>query len=162
MIPVEELERVEFLRALGPYYLNQVARLAQLEEYPEDTVLFHEGQDSPYLYFVLSGQVSLEVHLPEGNRIQVATANPGELLGWSQPLERRSMTATARAKTLSRLALLKVPQIMELSAKDPRFAVAFFRQVAKVLSDRLYATRRYLGRVLCHLPPSTIVSEGSD
>jgi CRP-like cAMP-binding protein len=162
MIPVEEMERVEFVRGLGQSYLNQIARMAQLEECPEETVLFQEGQDSPFLYFVLSGQIGLEVHMPEGKLIQVATAYPGELLGWSPALERRSMTATARTKTRSRLAVLNVPQVMALCEKDPRFAIAFFRQVAKALSDRLYATRRYLGRVLCHMSPTTIVSEGSD
>jgi len=162
MIPVEEMERVEFVRGLGPSYLNQIARLAQLKEIAEETVLFREGQDSPFLYFVLSGQIGLEVHMPDGNSIQVAAANPGELLGWSPTLRHRGMTATGRARTPSRLAVLDASKVLALCEDDPAFAVAFFQKVAEVLSDRLYSTRRYLGRVLCHLPPTTIVSEGSD
>lgn len=162
MIPVEEMERVEFVRGLGKSYLNQIARLAQLKEYAEGTVVFGEGEESPHLYFVLSGQIGLEVRLPEGNLIQVAIANPGELLGWSPMLGRRGMTATGRAKTWIRLAVLELSQVEALCEADSHFAIAFYRQLALVLSDRLHATRRYLGRVLCHQHPPCLVSEGSD
>jgi len=162
MIPVEEMERVEFVRGLGQPYLNQIAMKAQLKECSEGEVLFNEGQDSPFLYFVLRGQIGLEVRMPEGHSIQVATSGPGELLGWSPVLGRRGMTATGRAKTPCRLAVLEVSAVLALCEQDPRFAVAFHRQIALVLSERLYATRRYLGRTLCHLPPTTIIAEGSD
>lgn len=162
MIPVEEMERVEFVRGLGQSYLNQIAMKAQLKECSEGAVLFSEGQDSPFLYFVLSGQIGLEIRMPEGRLIQVATAGEGDLLGWSPVLGRRGMTATGRAKTPCRLAVLEVAAILALCEHDPRFAVAFHRQIALVLSDRLYATRRYLGRILCHLPPQGAIPEGSD
>jgi len=162
MIPVEEMERVEFVRGLGQTYLNQIAMKAQLKEISEGTVLFTEGQDSPVIYFVLSGQISLEVHIPEGNPIQVFTAEVGELLGWSPGLGRQRMTATGRAKTSCRLAVIEVSDIVSLCENDLHFAVAFYRQIGMVLSDRLYATRRYLGRILSHLTPLAALAEGSD
>jgi len=162
MIPVEEMERVEFVRGLGQTYLNQIAMKAQLRECSEGEVLFSEGQDSLFLYFVLNGQIGLEVRMPEGNQIQVTTAKEGELLGWSPMLGRRAMTATGRVKTPCRLAVLEVSTIQSLCEQDSRFAAAFHRQIALVLSDRLYATRRYLGRILCHMPPLAIIPEGSE
>src|SRR5262245_33121344 len=103
MILQEELEKIPFLRNLGERHIAHVATLAQLQECPEGAVVFREGQDSSNIYFVLSGQISLGVK--EGNKdcVEVYIANPGELLGWSPVLGRHSMTATARAKTRSRL-----------------------------------------------------------
>jgi CRP-like cAMP-binding protein len=162
MIPVEEMERIEFVRGMGQSYLNQMARLAQLKECAAETVLFQENQDVPSLYFVLSGEVALEVQMPEDHLIQVATAHPGELLGWSAVLDRGGMTATGRATRRTRLAVLEVKQILALCEADAHFAATFYRQIGQVLSDRLYATRRSLARVLCHVPALGAPAEGSD
>jgi CRP-like cAMP-binding protein len=161
MILPEEMESVVFLRNLGKAHLIRVASLARLRECAEGTVLFHEGSDSAYLYFVLSGKVGLEVEEPGRGPVRVFTAHPGDLVGWSPVLGRRSMTATARAAADCRLAALDAREVAELCERDQRFAAAFLRQAACVLSDRLWGTRRLLARALGHRPLD-VVAEGSD
>jgi CRP-like cAMP-binding protein len=162
MITPEELAGIEFLRSLSEEHLNQIARMARLKEYEDETVVFRQGEDSPFIYFVLSGKVGLEVEEPDGNSVRVSTIGPGDLLGWSPALERQAMTATGRALTRCRLAVLESPQILDLCERDPRFGVAFLRQIAVVLSQRLWATRRNLARALSHRPLSAAPLEGSD
>lgn len=162
MILQEELEKVEFLRNLGERHMAQIARLAQLKECPEGTIVFSEGQDSSSIYFVLSGQVALEVKQADGKSVEVYAAAPGELLGWSPVLGRHAMTATARAKSRSRLAVLDVGKIMEMCETFPRFGLAFLREISLTLSDRLWATRHRLAGVLGSRPPMGSVVEGSD
>jgi CRP-like cAMP-binding protein len=162
MILVEELTSIEFLRKLGEPYVNQIALLAQLRECPEGTVVFREGQNSPFIYFVLTGKVNLEVQEPEGRSARVYTAGPGGLLGWSPVLGCRAMTATARAAVRSRLAVISVSQILALCEHDPGFGLTFLRQVALVLSERLRHTRRYLARTLSHRLPVAVTAVGSD
>jgi CRP/FNR family cyclic AMP-dependent transcriptional regulator len=161
MILPEELENVGFLRNLGKSHLNQVAGLSRLRECPAGTVLFHEGTDSPYLYFVLSGTIGLEVAEAGRPPLRVFTAQPGDLVGWSPILGRRSMTATGRATTDCRLAALDARELAELCESDPEFAASFLWQIAHVLSDRLWGTRRLLARALDH-QPLEIIAEGSD
>ena len=155
MILPEEISNIEFLRNLGEAHLNQIAMMAQLEECLEGTVLFQEGETSRFIYFVLSGKVALEVVEPDGESVEIATAEPGDLVGWSPALGRRAMTATGRVQTRCRFAVLDVKQVLELCERDPRFGAAFFRQLALVLSDRLQATRRCLAisRTLSHRSP---------
>jgi len=162
MILQEELEKIPFLRNLGERHIAHVATLAQLQECAEGAVVFREGQDSPNIYFVLSGQISLGVK--EGNKdcVEVYIANPGELLGWSPVLGRHSMTATARAKTRCHLAVIDVKKILEMCETYPRFGLAFLREIGVILSDRLWATRRQLARGLAHGRPIGSVVEGSD
>jgi CRP-like cAMP-binding protein len=143
MILPEELARIEFLQQLGETYLNRVAGMARLEECLEGTVLFREGQRSPVITFVLSGEVRLEVEEPDGESVEVATVGPGEMLGWS-PILGRPMTATARAATRCQLAVFDASRILGLGEADPRFGMAFLRQTSIALSERLRDTRRHL------------------
>jgi CRP-like cAMP-binding protein len=150
MITPEELKESKFLRNLDEQHRNQVATMARLQECDAQAVLFAQGDVSPFIYFLLSGKVVLEVEEAEGKPVAVSTVGAGELLGWSPVLGRLAMTATARAVTPCRLAALEVQQIGELCEHDPRFGVAFLRQVALVLTERLWDTRRNLARALCH------------
>jgi CRP-like cAMP-binding protein len=144
MILPEELHGIPFFRRLGAPFLNHIALLARLEEAAEGTIIFCEGDSPSLLWFVLGGEVALEVKGPDGEPVEVNTVGPGELLGWSPVLGLGSMTATARAATSCRLAVIDVHRILGLGEQDPRFGMAFFREVAWVLSDRLASTRRCL------------------
>jgi CRP-like cAMP-binding protein len=156
------MKEVEFLRNLGEEHQNQIARMAHLKECAEETVLFHQGQDTPFIYFVLSGHVGLRVEEPGGHSIEVSTEGPGELLGWSPVLGRHAMTATAHTKTRCRLAVLDVRQMLDWCEREPRFGIAFLRRIALVLSDRLWSTRLSLARALHHRPTLAAPAEGSD
>jgi CRP-like cAMP-binding protein len=162
MITAGELREIQFLRNLGEQYLNQIAAMARLQECKRDAVVFRQGRDSPFIHFVLSGKVGLEVEEPDGKSVGVSTLGPTELLGWSPVLGRRAMTATARAVIDCRLAVLDAGQILDLCERDPHFGVAFLRQIAVVLADRLWDTRKNLARALAHRPLFTGPIEGSD
>jgi len=162
MIPEKELESIDFLRNLGAQHLATVARLAKPKELARGEVLFSEGQDSSDVYLVLSGEIALGVKESDGKTVSVYAAQPGELLGWSPMLGRHSMTATARAATGCRLAVLDVRQVMDACETYPRFGLAFLREIALVLSDRLWATRRRLASAVGSRVAVGSVAEGSD
>jgi CRP-like cAMP-binding protein len=162
MITAGEMKQIQFLQNLGEQYLSQIAAMARLQECKKETVVFHQGGDSPFIYFVLSGKVGLEVEEPDGNSVRVSTIGPTELLGWSGVLGRHAMTATARVVADCRLAVLDAGQVLGLCERDPHFGVAFLRQIAFVLADRLWDTRRNLARALSHRPLFAGPRESSD
>jgi CRP-like cAMP-binding protein len=157
-----ELKRVRFFKDLGDHHLSHVAEMAQLKDFPEGVILFREGEESPFIYFVLSGKVHLEVKVADGSSIGVYAAGPGELVGWSPVLGRRGMTATARAGTPCRLAAVPVDHVLALCDQDPLFAVAFLRQISLVLSERLGNTRRRVGQPSAARAPLGVTAESSD
>jgi CRP-like cAMP-binding protein len=150
---------IPFLRELGGAYAEQLAPLARLKEYVPGAVIFRQGQDAPFVSFVLAGEVGLEVPVSGDEVAEVHRLGAGEILGWSPMLGMRAMTATARAATPVRLAVLDVAQVVGLCERDPHFGTAFHRQVALVLSARLDDTR---GRLAHHLSRRPIRGEGSD
>jgi CRP-like cAMP-binding protein len=162
MIAPEELKSIEFLRGLGEAYLNQVSGMAALKECEQDTILFKQAQNSPCIYVVLSGKVGLSIEEPGGNAVEVSRVGPGELLGWSPVLGRQAMTATARTVTPCRLAVFDSRQVLDLCQRDPRFGFTFLREIALVLSERLWGVRRNLARALSHRELISTLPEGSD
>jgi len=151
MIIPEEFKDVDFLRDLGKEHLNQVAMMATLKEYEPGAVVFRQGDSSKFIYIVLSGNVSLHFDEPSGE-VEISTLGPGELLGWSPVLGRHSMSATAQAVTRGRLAVLDVNKVLDLCERDAKFGVAFLLQIGLAMSNRLWALRRNLARVLSHRP----------
>jgi CRP-like cAMP-binding protein len=161
MIKPEEVSRIPFLRDLGGSHLGEFARLAEAQEYAAGAAIFRQGPDSPYLYFVLDGEVSLEVQVSGQEAVEVHRGGPGELFGWSPALGRHSMTATGLATTPTRMAVLDIARVLDLCERDPCFGMAFYRQVARVLASRLDETRQRLSH---HVPrrPRGHPPEGSD
>jgi CRP-like cAMP-binding protein len=161
MIAPEELDRVGFLRNVGGPHLNQLAALAEQKEYPAGAEIFRQREDAPYLYFVLAGEVALDIQVSGREAVEIHRAGPGEFFGWSPVLGRRSMTGTGRATALTRMALFEVARVLELCERDSAFGMAFFREVARVLAWRLDETRQRLSH---HLPrwPHGHPPQGSD
>lgn len=161
MILPKEMKEIEFFRNLGEQHLDQIAGMMRIQEYDKGAVVFRQGQSSPSIYFVLNGEIGLRVE-ESGGEVEVSTVGPRGLLGWSPMLGRHAMTATARAVTPSRLAVLDVDQLLGLCEKDPRFGIAFLREIASVMSDRLWDMRRSFARALAHRSSLAASSEGSD
>ena len=160
----EELIEVKTLRRLGDAHLQKLAAISRPRECPAGALLFREGDNSTSIFVLVSGEVSLEVSMRERSPTAIYVAGPGELLGWSPILGRHAMTATAKVTTPSRLAVLEVARLNELIEQDPQFGVAFLKQLALIVSDRLSATRRCLASVRDHFdsPRFSALCEGSD
>jgi CRP-like cAMP-binding protein len=161
MIAPEVLDRVGFLRNLGGMHLNQLATMAELKEYPAGAEIFRQREDSPYLYFVLDGEVALDIQVSDRDAVEIHRAGPGEFCGWSPVLGRHSMTGSGRAAAPTQVAVFEVAGVLELCERDPAFGMAFFREVARLVASRLDETRKRLSH---HLPrkPLWWLAEGSD
>lgn len=144
MIHTEELTCVEFLQHIGTTYANRIAFLAQPREVPRGTLLFREGEQSTWIYLLLTGSVALEITGPSGKPKKVQTIRQGELVGWSPVLGLPTMTATARTLERCRLAALDVRELQEMCQKDPHFGSDFMKNIAITLAKRLQATRQKL------------------
>src|SRR5262249_46347240 len=113
MVSPEEMQCVGFLRDLSEPYLSQVAAMARLEEWSKGKVVFREGEASPLIWFILRGEVRLDIEYVDGEQVVIYTAGPGEMVGWSPVLGRSAMTATARVASRCRLAVLEVSRVLE-------------------------------------------------
>ena len=83
MVPPETLKHIQFLQDFSDDYLQQLAEMAEIKEFPADGVVFREGQQSSSVYLVVQGNLALEFNVPSRGDMQFQTLGAGELLGWT-------------------------------------------------------------------------------
>jgi CRP-like cAMP-binding protein len=160
MVLLDEFENISLLRHFSAVYRKQFASMAEPRAYEAGDYIFREGQTKRTIYFVVEGEVALDIRVPDLEAVRVFRVGPGELLGWTPVLGHGSMTATARALTPCRLAALDAEQIRALAERDLRFGLEFFRAMSIALADRLRATRLLLPAP--HLRQTLGMNEGAD
>jgi CRP-like cAMP-binding protein len=162
MITPDHLTQIPLLKNLDVQYIRQICKMARIENFSEGTVLFRQGQMCPSIYFILSGQCVLGVEESGAASEDVSRLGPGELLGWSPMLGQRPMTATARGETSGQIAILDAKSLLEFSESNPPFGMAFLREIAMVISNRLLDARRNFAKVKRHRPPLSASYQDSD
>lgn len=141
---LEMLRDIAFLREVEDEYLEQIAAMAKIVDFPEGKLIFREGEPASEIYLIISGSVSLEVNAPGIGCKRILTIDQGDLLGWTPILEQTRLSATARALSSTRAVAIDGGQILTLCVHNPRFGYEFMRQVALELARRLSATRMQL------------------
>ena len=161
MIAPEILEQAGFLQNVGGNYLGELAQMAESKEYPAGAEIFRQLDRSPHFYFVLEGEVALDIQVSGREAVEIHRAGRGEFLGWSPTLGDRGMTGGARATAPTRMAIFDVARVHELCERDPSFGKTFYREVARLVARRLDDTRQRLSH---HLPrkPLWWLAEGAD
>jgi CRP/FNR family cyclic AMP-dependent transcriptional regulator len=124
--------------------LAKLAALLRPCEFAAGQVIFAEGDDQPWMYLILAGEVALEMCVPARGCTRILTLGPGDLLAWSALLGGNSMTATAIALSPVRTLAAASRDVRALCEADPTFGYEFMRELARALSKRLVATRLQL------------------
>src|SRR4051794_23609490 len=135
----EELRRREFLRtwelvAKVPFFHNigasliaEVARLLRPRDYPARTVVVRHGEPGDCMYFVVEGEV--EIQLPSGSLYLGA----GQFFGELALLTGEPRNATVSAVQSCTLLALDIVDFHELLARHPELARVIREEAAKRL-----------------------------
>lgn len=147
------MNKQELLKALGevgfcddmdPDFLEQLANVCKLVEFPLGTVIFREGEPALRMYLIRAGHISLEICAPGVGCRRILTLGAGELLGWSAVLQQAHLTATARTLDATEAIELDAALVLTMCEHSPRFGYEFMRRSALALAKRLSATRLQL------------------
>jgi len=141
---IEVLRNVGFLHGIADEHLEKIASVAEMLEFEDDKVIFHEGEPAEQAYFITCGNVSVEICAPGIGCRRILTVGPGELLGWSPVLEQSRLTATARTLAPTQAIRVSASQLLTLCEHNPRFGLEFMRRTALALAKRLRAARLQL------------------
>jgi CRP/FNR family transcriptional regulator, cyclic AMP receptor protein len=130
-----------FFEGLGDAALEFIAGCAANERYDEGEYIFREGQPADKFYVVRHGTVALEVRAPGLEPIMLATLEEGEIIGFSWLIPPFRWGWDARAMRLSRLVSFDAICLRSKLDSDPELGYALYKRFARVLSERLSATR---------------------
>jgi CRP-like cAMP-binding protein len=139
----ETLRKLEFLRCVDDEHVKELAKLGDVVDFPEGTVVFNEGEPASHCYLILDGKVLLEMCGP-GGCARILTIGAGEILGWSALLGKAELTAAARTLTATRAIELSCGDVLALCEHIPSLGYQLMRCTALALAKRLTATRLQL------------------
>ena len=102
-----------------------------MQQFPAGQTIFSKGDRGDMMYVIMDGQVEIDV--PNG---LVEILQPGEFFGEMALIDSHSRSATAKAKSDCRLALVDEHQFLFMVPETPFFAL----HVMRVLVERLRRT----------------------
>jgi CRP-like cAMP-binding protein len=138
---IETLRSIQFLNSVSDELVEKLATISALVDFPENAVIFRQGDTARSLYLIAEGRVSLEICSSGAGCKRILTLSPGELLGWSPVLERERMTATARTLEQTRAVEINGTELVKMGEENPKLGYEFMKRAALALAKRLSATR---------------------
>jgi CRP-like cAMP-binding protein len=135
------LDGHRFAAGIPPHVRAELASLATRHEYRPGTVIFREGADADDLFLIDSGLVALDLYVAGRGPVRILTIGPGEMLGWSALLGRKSMTATATAQEQTTAFLIAGAKLRSLCDQNFEAGFRIMEQALTALAQRLTATR---------------------
>lgn len=131
--------------ALEPQLFEKMVAIASEVSWSAEQVIFREGDQDDHLYFVLEGQVALEIYIPARGRVTILTIGPDEIFGWSAVVPViQKRTASARAVLPSRAVTFNGAALRAACDEDHDLGYHVYRRLTNVIAGRLTATRMQL------------------
>ncbi len=138
---IQRLLTIPALRNFETSNLSRLLRLSKIREYEGGEKIIREGDNDPWLYFLLDGHVRIE---KQGIEIGVFKET-GEIFGEMRVIDSRARSASAVALTKVVCLAVNTSATDRMEGKDGRdeqldFLLLLYRIFAEFLSIRLRLT----------------------
>jgi len=142
-----------------------LARFALLEGFPQDQVeilnpimedvrfsesqvIFGQGDPAEYLYFVITGSVSIRFKPEDGPILSVADVEEGGVFGWSSALGSACYTSSAICTEEGQFVKIAGEDLKKLCQEHPETGILILNRLAGVIAQRLRGTHEQVVALL--------------
>lgn len=133
-----------FLEAFAPDQTKTLSLLATQVRFARGESIFRQREAAEGFYLIETGEVGLEYELPGKRTVQIQKIGPGELLGLSWLFEPYRWQFSATAIKGVTANFFRAVNVREQCAQDPKLGYKLMEEIARVLTERLQATRHKL------------------
>lgn len=112
--------------ALPSHAIDQLLAAATLRTYAPHSSILPQGSARSTVFFLLRGEVSVSVYLPDGRRVLCALYQPGTIFGFPFVEKERPRWSSADAFTAATLALVSRAEFERVIHQLPASTVAAF------------------------------------
>ena len=142
---IQRLLTIPALRNFETSNLSRLLRLSKIRDYEAGEKIIQEGDNDPWLYFLLDGRIRIE---KKGIEIGIFTER-GEIFGEMRAIDSRSRSATVIALTEVVCLAVNTSATDRMEGQDGRdeqldFLLLLYRIFAEFLSIRLRLTSEEL------------------
>ena len=143
-MPPEKLVTHSLLKALAPDQVKALSAIATQVRFEPGESIFRQREVADGFYLIEEGEASLDYEVPDKTRVQIQTIGPGELLGLSWVFEPYRWQFSATAISGVTADFFRAVDVREQCARDPKLGYKLMEGIARVLTERLHATRHKL------------------
>jgi signal transduction histidine kinase len=108
-----DLASHRFISYFDQEQAEQLCEVAEVQSFPQERIVFEEGEIPDFLYLVLEGQVEFSKRTPEGKYQTVAVAKPNDFFGEFGVLDGQPRSARAVVCENSTLAKISRDTLMD-------------------------------------------------
>lgn len=141
---IKFLKKFPFFQSLNKRQLNEISQLVYERQYQENENLFTVGQPGAALFFIQSGEISIEIHSEDGEAHQLAQLGKYAFVGELALLDESPRSATARAVTPAIVYAFFKTDLDKLLETDPYIAAHVYKSLATIVGARLKATNELI------------------
>lgn len=142
------LAQKSLFKDLSPADLNCLEPLLEPVCLAQNQVIFKQGKNAEYLYFLLEGEVVVNYKPYDGPELTVGRIRPGGVFGWSAILGRQFYTSIALAAVESSAIRIRGAELRELCEKRPQTGLAILGKLAEGIAKRLNSTHNQIFTML--------------
>ena len=139
---VSILERILLLREipifadLSPEDLKHVAEVAHEEWYPQNTDIFHQGDDGRMMFVIVDGSVRV-IRTMDGKDQVLAERGPGDFVGEMAIIESAPRSATLHTQSEVRVLAIDDEIFKGILRERPDVSFAVLRSISRRLREKV-------------------------
>jgi CRP-like cAMP-binding protein len=135
-----ELESIGLLHGLTAAELAELTLHCEVADCPPDTVIATQGNEEQTLFFLLTGEAQVVLHVPHVGEEVVAEVVAPNVVGEVSFFHAAPHTATVKCVTPARLLRLRRAKFDQLRFENNRMALKIGCNAATLLAERLQQT----------------------
>ena len=136
----ELLKRFALIEGFSEEQVEILKPIIESVNYDTDQVVFRQGDEAVYLFFVLDGKVAIRFKPDDGPVLNVAEVDRGGVFGWSSALGSGSYTSTAVCSEGGLFIRLDGGDLKTLCQEHPETGILILNRLAGVIAQRLRGT----------------------
>ena len=141
-VEATRLQAIPLFKDLDGVMLAAIANRFAVERFPEDEVVFQEGDFGDKLYIVMHGHVEVLTTGPTGEEVRLAALRDGDYFGEMALLEDVPRMAAVRTRAPTQLLSLEREQFLNLMNTIPDMRSQFERAVRLRQQENVAALKR--------------------
>ncbi len=150
------LSQVPIFSELTDKELRRLASIVHKREYTAGEFIFSQGDPGLGMYVVESGQVEIVLTEPNNEQRTLTVLKPGDFFGELSLLDESPRSASAVARSFSKIIGFFRPDLIELLDRSPKSGTKILFKLGEVIGTRLRITNEQLGKTSAELEKLSI------
>ena len=128
------LREIPIFADLSPEDLKRVAEIAREQLYPQNTDIFHEGDEGNMMFVIVAGRVQV-VRNKDGKDQVLVERGPGDFMGEMAIIESAPRSATLHTQSEVRVLAIDDETFKGILRERPNVSFAVLRSISRRLRE---------------------------